>query len=157
MTETYRLLPTSNDLLVYSPPLAPRPSLRLKADGPIKGVYLSKPVALPQGTTSAKPAAAHAESAVAVWLGEKKGAPGSVRLYPLSQLLGKLQSATNGAGEGEGKTENRDLPVAVARKAFYKADKLIVKWNNAGTMERPTLLPHPSIDSAALAWTVRIS
>jgi translation initiation factor 2A len=127
LTETYRLLPTSSDLLIYSPPFAPRPSLRLKADAPIKGIFLSKPVALPEGTTSAKPAPANAEAAVAVWIGEKKGAPGSVRLYPISQLVGKL------ASDGE-KTENRDLPVAVARKAFYKADKLTVKWNNAGTM-----------------------
>jgi translation initiation factor 2A len=63
---------------------------------------------------------------VAVWLGEKKGAPASVRLYPFSQLLGSV-------GNPE-KTEHRDLPTALARKAFYKADKLSVKWNNSGTM-----------------------
>lgn len=67
---------------------------------------------------------------MAVWLGEKKGAPGSVRLYPLSQLAGKLSEPV------EGKTENRELPVSRARKAFYKADKLIVRWNNAGNMVR---------------------
>lgn len=111
---------------MFSPPLSARPSIRLKGDAPIKGLFLSSPAALPQGTTNARPVPAHSEPAVAVWLGEKKGAPARVQLYPLSQLVA-------GGGDPE-KTENRDLPTALARKAFYKADKLSVKWNKAGTM-----------------------
>lgn len=51
-------------------------------------------------------------------------------LYQLSSLLGK----SSGVVEGDEKTETRDLPMSTARKAFYKADKLSVKWNPAGTM-----------------------
>jgi translation initiation factor 2A len=67
---------------------------------------------------------------VAVWVGERKGAPASLALYTLASLLGNTKSV-----EGDDyKTESRDMPMTTARKAFYKADKLSVKWNNAGTM-----------------------
>ena len=89
-------------------------------------MYLSSPTALPEGTTSVKPVAPASEPAIAVWLGERKGAPASVALYTLSSLLPK-------SADGE-KTETRDMPMTMARKAFYKADKLNVKWNAAGTM-----------------------
>jgi translation initiation factor 2A len=36
-------------------------------------------------------------------------------------------------GGDDVQTETRDLPSTTARKAFYKADKLSVKWNAAGT------------------------
>lgn len=115
------------NLEIFSPPLSQRPSVRLKGDLPIKGIFISSPTALPPNTTSAKPVPPHAEPGVAVWLGEHKGAPASVRIYPLSQLTG------SGAVDEE-KTEHREFPITQARKAFYKADKLNVKWNNAGTM-----------------------
>ncbi|RSH94843.1 hypothetical protein EHS25_004649 [Saitozyma podzolica] len=140
--ESYLLRPSSSDLLVFSPPLSARPSIRLKGDAPIKGLFLSSPAALPQGTTNARPVPAHSEPAVAVWLGEKKGAPARVQLYPLSQLVA-------GGGDPE-KTENRDLPTALARKAFYKADKLSVKWNKAGTMA--LFLTHTDVDATGKSY-----
>jgi translation initiation factor 2A len=88
---------------------------------------LSKPSELPEGTTSSKTAQPHSEPAIAVWVGEKKGAPATVALYPISALVGKAAADAD-------KTETRDMPTTTARKAFYKADKLQVKWNNAGTM-----------------------
>lgn len=125
--ESHLFRPTSSDLLIFTPALAPRPATRLKVDGQIKCLFLSTPQALPEGTTSSKPLQPHSEPAVAVWIGEKKGAPAIVSLYPISALVG--QSAPDAE-----KTETRDMPTTTARKAFYKADKLQVKWNNAGTM-----------------------
>lgn len=85
---------------------------------------------------------AHSEPAVAVWTGEKNGAPASVALYPLSSLLGsKGIKAVNGDGDGDDKVETAGMPMTTARKAFYKADKLNVKWNAAGTMVRFHLAP----------------
>ena len=130
--ETHLIRPTASDILIFSPPLAPRPSTRLRLDGTIKGLFLSTPTALQAGTTSAKPVPAASEPAVAVWMGEKKGAPASLALYTLSSLVGKAADET--AVNGEDKTETRDIPMTTARKAFYKADKLSVKWNPAGTM-----------------------
>jgi translation initiation factor 2A len=121
---------TQSDILFFTPPLVPRPNLRLKIDGTIRGLYLSKPASLPEGTTSVKPVKEASEPALAVWVGEKKGAPASVALYTLSSLLGK---STKSAEGGEEKTETRDMPMTTARKAFYKADKLSIKWNPAGT------------------------
>jgi translation initiation factor 2A len=127
--ESHLIRQTASDILIFTPPSAPRPSTRLHIDGNIKGLFLSSPSTLPEGSSSAKPTKAHAEPALAVWLGEKKGAPASVALYPLSSLLGK------GTKDGEeDKTETKDMPMTTARKAFYKSDKLSVKWNNAGTM-----------------------
>lgn len=50
--------------------------------------------------------------------------------------MGKNAAQANGNGDVQ--TETRDMPSTRARKAFYKADKLTVKWNNAGTMVRVT-------------------
>lgn len=69
---------------------------------------------------------------MAIWIGEKKGAPASLGLWSLSSLMGK--NALQANGNGDIQTETRDMPPTTARKAFYKADKLTVKWNNAGTM-----------------------
>ena len=95
-------------------------------DGTIKGLFLSRPSVLPAGSTTSKAVPAHSEPAVAVWMGEKKGAPATLALYPLSSLVG-----TDGGPE---KTVNRNMPLTTARKAFYQADKLSMKWNAAGTM-----------------------
>nr|XP_019048990.1 translation initiation factor 2A [Kwoniella bestiolae CBS 10118]OCF27920.1 translation initiation factor 2A [Kwoniella bestiolae CBS 10118] len=89
--ESHLLRPQASDISIFSPPLSPKPIVRVRVEG---------------GVTSSKPIRPHQEPAVAIWIGEKKGAPASVSLYSLSSLLGK---------------------------AFYKADKLHVKWNNAGT------------------------
>ncbi|WVQ93627.1 hypothetical protein IAU59_000703 [Kwoniella sp. CBS 9459] len=134
--ESHLIRPGASDLAIFSPPLAARPITRVKVDN-VKGVFLSSPSSLPAGTTSAKPLNPHSEPAVAIWIGEKKGAPASVALYQLSSLIGKAATAAGAASNGDAediKTETRDLPITQARKAFYKADKLNVKWNNAGTM-----------------------
>lgn len=128
-TESHLLRHSGMNLEIFAPPLLQRPAVRIKGELPIKGIFLSSPTELPQGTTSTKPVPPHPEPGVAIWLGEHKGAPASVRIYPLSQLTGK------GEVDPE-KTEHRDFPTTTARKAFYKADKLNVKWNNAGTMVR---------------------
>jgi translation initiation factor 2A len=127
--EAHLFRPAGNDILVFSPMLAPRPATRIKLDGQVRGVFISRPTQLsePHG----KPLRQYPEAAVAIWVGERKGAPAYVSLYPVSSLVGK--GAANGDAD---KTENRELPQTVARKAFYKADKLTVKWNNAGTMVR---------------------
>ncbi|KAG9124395.1 hypothetical protein FRC07_011779 [Ceratobasidium sp. 392] len=52
-----------------------------------------------------------ANAAVAVFIGEKKGAPATVRIYSLAALAG----------------------AATSQKTFYKADKATFKWNAAGT------------------------
>jgi translation initiation factor 2A len=132
--ESYLFRPTSSDLLIYTPALAPRPATRLKVEGQIKGLFLSNPQALPEGTTTVQPVKPHSEPALAVWVGEKKGAPATVSLYPISALV-------SGAKADAEKTEPRDMPSTTARKAFYKADKLQVKWSNAGTMVSATQEP----------------
>jgi translation initiation factor 2A len=124
-TETHLLRSTPSDLLITTPPLAPRPSIRLKLDSSIRGLFLSNPHSSSNLSNPVKP---HAESSVAIWIGERNGAPANVGLYTLSSLLGK-----NELKEG-GEIVVRDMPISGARKAFYKADKLNVKWNPAGTM-----------------------
>ena len=128
--EAHLLRPTASDILIFTPPLAPRPVTRLKLDSNVRGIFLSNPTQLPEGTSSAKPTRAASEPAVAVWIGERKGAPASLALYTLSSLLGSPKAQVDGE---DYKTENRDMPITAARKAFYKADKLQVKWNPAGT------------------------
>jgi hypothetical protein len=55
-----------------------------------------------------------------VWLGEYKGQPASVNLFTIRSLL-------DAAGSNA-------LPSAMARKNFFKGDKVVMKWNKAGTM-----------------------
>ncbi|AFR98792.1 translation initiation factor 2A [Cryptococcus neoformans C23] len=129
--ETHLLRAGPSDLAIFSPPFAPRPSTRLKIEG-IRGIFISDPSALPATSTNSRPISAHPEPAVAIWIGEKKGAPASLGLWSLSSLMGK--NALQANGNGDIQTETRDMPPTTARKAFYKADKLTVKWNNAGTM-----------------------
>lgn len=54
---------------------------------------------------------------VAVFCGEKQGAPASVRIYPLSSLIPEPASA----------------PAPVSQKTFFKADRVQMKWNVQGT------------------------
>ncbi|KAN0062763.1 hypothetical protein ACQY0O_004958 [Thecaphora frezii] len=54
---------------------------------------------------------------IAVFCGEKKGAPASVRIFPLSALVPTPTEA----------------PAPVSQKTFFKADKIQMKWNKAGT------------------------
>ena len=54
---------------------------------------------------------------IAVFCGEKGGAPASVRVYPLSALV----------------PSPSDPPAPVSQKTFFKADKIQMKWNKAGT------------------------
>ncbi|EJT52370.1 hypothetical protein A1Q1_04581 [Trichosporon asahii var. asahii CBS 2479] len=140
--EAHRFQPAGNDILIFSPPLAPRPATRLKNDGQIRGLFLSHPAELPEGCTSARSVRPYTEPAMAVWVGERKGAPANLALYPVSSLVGKPASAD--------KTENREMPITVARKAFYKADKLNVKWNNAGTMA--LFLTHTDVDNTGKSY-----
>ncbi|WWC86021.1 uncharacterized protein L201_000892 [Kwoniella dendrophila CBS 6074] len=131
--ESHLIRPGGSDIAVFSPPLSVKPISRVRVEG-VRGIFLSSPTTLSQGVTSSKPIHPYQEPAVAIWIGEKKGAPASVSLYPLSSLLPKTStSQQNGNSDGEIKTETKDLPNTNARKAFYKADKLNVKWNNAGT------------------------
>lgn len=141
--ETHLLRTTGSDISIFTPPLAPRPGTRLKVDGQIRGLFLSSPFQIPeQGTV--KPIKAHSEPGVAVWIGERKGAPASVALYPLSQLLGQTHKADAEV------TETRDIPLTQARKAFYKADKLSVKWCPAGNMA--LFLTHTDVDNTGKSY-----
>lgn len=55
--------------------------------------------------------------AVAVFCGERKGAPASVRIYSLASLLTGL----------------KETPNPTSQKTFFKADKIQIKWNTQGT------------------------
>lgn len=80
----------------------PQPAQRLKIEG-IKGIWVGGPKEKGKG----------GEDGLAVWIGERKGAPGSLRLWGLGSL-------------------KVDEPRAV--KTFYKADKIVLKWNDDGSM-----------------------
>ncbi|MCO5599764.1 hypothetical protein L7F22_053871 [Adiantum nelumboides] len=54
---------------------------------------------------------------VAVFCGERKGAPASVRIYSLASLLSGL----------------KETPNPTSQKTFFKADKIQIKWNTQGT------------------------
>jgi translation initiation factor 2A len=54
---------------------------------------------------------------VAVFCGEKKGAPASVKIYSLASLI----------------PTPAEPPKPVSQKQFFKADKIQMKWNTAGT------------------------
>ncbi|BEJ10879.1 hypothetical protein CspHIS471_0103010 [Cutaneotrichosporon sp. HIS471] len=141
--EMHLFRPAGNDILVFTPMLADRPATRFKFDGQVRGVFISRPSQLsaPHG----KPLRQYPEAAVAIWIGERKGAPAYVSLYPCSSLVGK--GTANGDTD---KTENRELPPTVARKAFYKADKLTLKWNHAGTM--CLFLTHTDVDNTGKSY-----
>ncbi|CAD6923483.1 unnamed protein product, partial [Tilletia laevis] len=54
---------------------------------------------------------------VAVFCGERKGQPASVKIYSLLSLIPAAE----------------DTPAPVSQKTFFKADKIQMKWNNTGT------------------------
>jgi translation initiation factor 2A len=54
---------------------------------------------------------------VAVFSGEKKGAPASVKIYSLASLIPTPD----------------EPPKPISQKQFFKADKIQMKWNTAGT------------------------
>ncbi|PWZ00048.1 translation initiation factor eIF-2A [Testicularia cyperi] len=54
---------------------------------------------------------------IAVFCGEKKGAPASVRVYSLASLIPSPDTP----------------PAPVSQKTFFKADKIQIKWNKAGS------------------------
>ncbi|KAE8231294.1 hypothetical protein CF326_g3693 [Tilletia indica] len=54
---------------------------------------------------------------VAVFCGEKKGQPASVKIFPLLSLIPAPE----------------DTPTPASQKTFFKADKIQMKWNNTGT------------------------
>ncbi|SNX83959.1 related to eukaryotic translation initiation factor [Melanopsichium pennsylvanicum] len=54
---------------------------------------------------------------IAVFCGEKKGAPASVRVYSLASLVPSPENP----------------PAPVSQKTFFKADKIQIKWNKAGS------------------------
>ncbi|RXK39670.1 hypothetical protein M231_03024 [Tremella mesenterica] len=110
--ETHLIRASTSDILVFTPFLEPRPAVRLKIDE----------------STSSKPLSPNDEPALAVWLGERHGAPASLALYTLSSLM----------------------PPTTARKAFYKADKLTVKWNPAGTMA--LFMTHTEVDQTGKSY-----
>lgn len=147
--ESHLIRATASDLLVFCPPLAPRPSTRVKGNSQVKGLFLSRPSALPESATNSKPVRPYNEPALAVWVGESKGAPATLALYPLSSIIGKIKPVVNGDA-AEDKLETRDMPQTLARKAFYKADKLSVKWNNAGTMA--LFLAHTDVDNSGKSY-----
>lgn len=68
---------------------------------------------------------------VAVFVGEKNGAPASLSLFSIATLSGSQ-------------------PTATATKSFYKADKVQVKWNPAGSMVR--LLSTDRVRIGSFAW-----
>ncbi|CAE6446137.1 unnamed protein product [Rhizoctonia solani] len=64
-----------------------------------------------EGVTSVSLSPAAQDPSIAVFIGEKKGAPAMVRIYSLAALGG----------------------APTCQKTFYKADKAVFKWNAAGT------------------------
>ncbi|KAK0537654.1 hypothetical protein OC834_000707 [Tilletia horrida] len=57
------------------------------------------------------------KASVAVFCGEKKGQPASVKVFTLASLIPTPENT----------------PAPVSQKTFFKADKIQMKWNNAGT------------------------
>lgn len=100
--ETHLVRQVSTELQVYEPDAISAKGVvgRLKLEG-ITSYELGR---------GAKPV-------VAVFCGEKKGAPASVRIFTLASLIG--------AGQ--------EPPSPVSQKTFFKADKIQMKWNNTGT------------------------
>jgi hypothetical protein len=94
-----------------------RPVSKIKVDGQIRALFLSSARSSPLMEGS---------EGIAIWLGEYKGQPGLVSLYTLQQLL-------NAGGEGK----QGSLPMTLARKNFFKGDKVVLKWSANGKTVRP--------------------
>jgi len=89
-----------------------RPVSKIKVDGQIRALFLSSARSSPLMEGS---------EGIAIWLAEYKGQPGLVSLYTLQQLL-------NAGGEGK----QGSLPMTLARKNFFKGDKVVLKWSANG-------------------------
>lgn len=100
-----------------------KPTSKVRIDGTVKSIFLGGPGSSSTSVTEGL------GSAVAVWIGERKGAPASIGLHSLTSLLPPSGTATD-----DDKIHTINLPTTQAKKAFYKADKMQVKWNDAGTM-----------------------
>ncbi|KAL7414825.1 eukaryotic translation initiation factor eIF2A-domain-containing protein [Mrakia frigida] len=101
-SESYLIRQSGSEILLFSgASLAPKvaPVSRFRVEG-LKGVWVG-------GGSEGE--------GVAVFVGEKNGAPATMSLYSVQTLSGSS-------------------PVATATKAFFKADKVTVKWNPAGSM-----------------------
>lgn len=100
--ETYLVRQVSTELQIFEPNA-------IQAKGVVGRLRL-------EGITSYE-LGAGAKPVVAVFCGEKKGAPASVRVYSLASLI---------PGQNE-------PPAPVAQKTFFKADKIQMKWNKTGS------------------------
>lgn len=100
--ETYLLRQVSTELQVYEPDA-------ITQKGVVGRLRL-------EGMTSYELGAGN-KPVVAVFCGEKKGAPASVKVFSLSSLIPAPESP----------------PAPVSQKTFFKADKIQMKWNKAGT------------------------
>lgn len=121
-------LSSSSEISVYRLPSAnsfARPTSKVRIDGTVKSIFLGGPGSSPTSVTEGL------GSAVAVWIGERKGAPASIGLHSLTSLLPPA-----GMTVDDEKIYTINLPATQAKKSFYKADKMQVKWNDAGTMVR---------------------
>lgn len=100
--ETYLVRQVSTELQVFEPNA-------VQAKGIVGRLRL-------EGMTSFE-LGAGSKPVVAVFCGEKKGAPASVRVFGLSSLIPSPETP----------------PAPVSQKTFFKADKIQMKWNKAGT------------------------
>lgn len=100
--ETYLVRQVSTELQVFEPNA-------IKEKGVVGRLRL-------EGMTSYELGAGN-KPVVAVFCGEKKGAPASVRVWPLTSLVPSPEST----------------PPHLSQKTFFKADKIQMKWNQAGT------------------------
>lgn len=100
--ETYLVRQVSTELQVFEPNA-------VQAKGVVGRLRL-------EGMTSFE-LGAGSKPVVAVFCGEKKGAPASVRVYSLASLIPSPETP----------------PAPVSQKTFFKADKIQMKWNKAGT------------------------
>lgn len=105
--------PTTEELSVRSEAFGlDRPVSKVRVDGQIRSLFLS--------STRSTPLMEGSEG-IGIWLGEHKGQPGVVALYTVQQLL-------NAGAEGKAGT----LPSTLARKNFFKGDKVVLKWSANG-------------------------
>ncbi|CAO1631575.1 unnamed protein product [Parajaminaea phylloscopi] len=100
--ETYLVRQVSTELQVFEPDA-------IKDKGVVGRLRLEGMTSFELGMGS-KPV-------VAVFCGEKKGAPASVRIYSLQSLV----------------PSPAEPPAPVSQKTFFKADKIQMKWNHTGT------------------------
>lgn len=100
--ETYLVRQVSTELQIFEPDA-------IREKGVVGRLRL-------EGMTSYE-LGAGSKPVVAVFCGEKKGAPASVRVYSLGSLI----------------PSPPEPPAPVSQKTFFKADKIQMKWNRSGT------------------------